>query len=320
MDEQVQIANQDIEVLSQQEMQRVNAAKEIFIQDGNPYPERRIVNFWDIVGIFGIEIVLRILSTTGAALVSATAVGAVMEITVVKMLQVFSAQTDAVNTYGIFYWSMLAFEGGLMASGMTAGRKNGTLKNSSWATVAGFAVTVTAGLLRSLTLLNNPGMEFILAIIFGLVVGVAGPVISYYGSENFGYILKEIQKLQSVFDKEWKSRIQEWGTQFKHAYPRIAKQVFGQDRRLGVRYEDDEHKNGSNPEPKPQEPKKNLRALVKGYLKENAISPSQVGDKAKGGLMEPSEIADSLSLIGSDRDAVRTYMGQFRKEEKEGKW
>jgi hypothetical protein len=309
---------QEIQQLSEQEIRRMEAAQAMFVQQGNPLPKRRMVNAWDVISIFGLEVVLRIASTVGAALVSATAVGAVMEITVKKLLQAFQATTD-VGTSGIFYWSMLAFEGGLMASGMTAGRKNGKLNDSDWALYAGFAVTITAGLLRSLTLLGNPNVEFWLSLLFGLVVGAAGPIISYYGSENFGHILEEIRVLQNIFDSQWKGDLEEWRKRFEATFPRIAKQVFNVDRRRKVRYEDEE-----SPRPEPKQPEhpavENLRALVKSYLKQMGINPSQVGDKKKGALISPSEIADALQLVGSQRDDVRKYNSQFKKDEDNGRW
>jgi hypothetical protein len=276
----------EIQDQSSRELQRRSDARQMYIEDGHPEPERKMVSFGDIVSIFGLEVILRVASTIGAALVSATAVGAVMEITVFKLVEAFAAQTDVSNR-GIFYWSMLAFEGGLMASGMTAGRKNENISDSNWVTWAGFGVTITAGLLRSLTLLGSQNVEFGLSLLFGIVVGIAGPVISFYGSENFGYILKEIKNLQAKFDTEWQDILTEWANGFRAEYPRIAKQVYGEDRRLRVSFSD----NGHEPQ---QKANFSVQPKVKEWLELHSISPHAVGTKP-GDLVSPQQIAEEIA-------------------------
>jgi hypothetical protein len=301
----------EIGQLSQREIAIRTAAKTMYVDEGHPEPKRKIVGFWDVVNMFGLEVVLRIASTIGAALVSATAVGAVMEIMMNQLLTVFHAQTDAVaSTKGIFYWSMLAFEGGLMAGGMTDGRKNTSLSGSRWTKIAGFGVTFTAGLMRSLTLIQNPGVEFWVALLFGLVVAAAGPLISYYGSENFGHILQEIQNYQEVLDRKWKEELEDFTKGFRTEYPRIAKQVYGEDRRLRVKYEDE-----GSPSPTPiEQVRPNFRAELKSLIIARGLTPVQIGDTNQGALVTASTFWGEIGLNRKEKENARKYLNQFRED------
>lgn len=314
MEEQLN-PNQGIMEINQQELVRLEGARQQFVLMGNTIPERRMVSFGDIVSKFGVEVILRVLSTMGAALVSATAVGAVMQLTDQKLRGAFAAETDSVGS-GIFWWSMLAFEGTLMAAGLGKGRKNTGISDSWAPVIAGGVVTVVGGFLRSLTLTNNAGWELFAAWIFAVAVAIAGPVVSFFGSENVGFILQEIQALQDIYDQEWEAQKADWEDRFERFYARFAKQVHGVDRRRKARFEDQQ------PQQVPQQQEEeeensfpNLRGTLWQFLVDNQIDPRQVGDTTKGAAYSPAQIAHLMGITNKrDKDSVRKYVNQFRQK------
>ena len=309
--------NDTIVEIGEEEAQRILQAKRSYVVLGNIEPPRKTVKFKDYLARYGLEIIFIIVSTIGAALVSATRVGSLMEITQRNLSAAFlrvAQGQEVVNptTYGMFYWSMLAFEGSLVAAGLSAGRKKSGITISSWGVAMGFLVTISAGFLSSLTLIEgSSGVELFIAIIFALVSGIGGPIIAFFGSENLGFTMKEMQKLQEEWDTEWKERVRVWSMGLQAYYQRSANQIFGVDRK--------KQRTTSDDQPKPTiDDKDSVMGTVRDYLKQSGILPSQVG---KNGIITVARINDELKITNpTTKNNVSVYISGFRNEEIMGKW
>lgn len=327
----------DITFVSRQEIEMLENGRRLYELQGRRKPVLRIaperkVTKDDVKARFGLDIALVIISTLGAAYLSAVRVGSIMEIAQMNLATTYlQGQTTSLVTNSLVFWaSMFAFEGSLVGYGLHEGRRQEGIRISQTAIFTAFAVTILAGFLASLTLVDAGQLERGIAFVFAGVSGVAASFIAYFGAKNGGFIMQEIESMQAQYDQtreelqrsydlEYAQHMDIWEREFQAAWPRIAKQVYGQDRRRRVSWDNGNgHHDDDETIEEPRIP--NLRASIKAYMKQSGVFPSQVGDPLKGFPFSPASIAEGMGLVGKDRDSVRKYMPKWKEDEKTGRW
>ena len=180
--------------LYEQELQKDNQAFEAYLR--NIYekhvprptpPTEEDLSFWTIAGL---ESSLFVLSAVGAAVLSAVRTGGLFWLLETLLFAKFGTDYQAGgNILGFVSMvaSLLAFEGFLLAFGLTKGRESGKMEVSKIGLNVSMVTVIAAGIFSSFSIvtLTNAQQQF-MDIVLALITGGASALVAFYSSENFG--------------------------------------------------------------------------------------------------------------------------------------
>jgi len=303
----------DVVLDGQREQKMILSAQKIYIDKGNPKPVREKATLGKIITRFGLESIFQVASLLGAMYVSALRVGILMEITQINLIAKFLLQGTTMNLEssiaGMRWASMLAFEGALLSAGFIIGVRLAQRKPNQVVNITALAVTMTAGFLSSLTLVNSGPLSVFISWLFAAVSSVGAPLVVLYMAQNGGFLWKEIINLGSAFDDEYKVKLAEWKVGFEKDYPYISSQVWGEERRRRL----GKFEAGTNSEKKESRTEdRNFAKEIRDYLEANSLTANEVGD-GPGFIITPHVIAEKLGINPS---TMRTNLSRIRENMK----
>jgi len=181
-------------------------------------PSREDLSFWNIAGL---ESSLFTLSAIGAAILSAIRTGGLFYILEVLLIASFNID----NRIGSFFgWTsmitaLLAFEGFLLAYGLTEGRKSGKQEVSKHGLWISMITVVAVGIFSSFSIVSvtsevQTGMNIFLA----LITGGASAFVAFFSTKNLGYILNHVRAEKNRIEAEHRNAFIEWRQEGVDAY------------------------------------------------------------------------------------------------------
>lgn len=212
--------------LYEQELQKDNQAFEAYLR--NIYekhvprptpPTKEDLSFWRIAGL---ESSLFVLSAVGAAFGSAIRTGGLFWLLETLLFAKFGLDEKYSffgDTLGLFsmVFSLLAFEGFLLAHGLAKGRESGKIETSKTGIFVSMLTVIAAGIFSSfgiVDLSDEASVYFNVAL--ALITGVAFGLVAYYSSENFGFILNNVTSKRNKIlsnhqkdDSKWREAARE---------------------------------------------------------------------------------------------------------------
>jgi len=197
-------------------------AQEVYIE--NVYsrkitpPEKPKTTFWSIVGV---DAVLYTISGIGASILSGIRTGGlfyILEQTLLTEYNLGSAITGSLSTASLIT-SLLAFEGFLLATGFSNGRRKGKVTISKWSLFVAFLVVMSAGIFSGLGIIDTTSeMNNILNVILALITAIGAGVITYFGGENIGYSFHFYNEEKKRMIEEYKNEYNEYRENALRAY------------------------------------------------------------------------------------------------------
>lgn len=155
-------------------------------------PTKQELSFWKIAGI---ESSLFVLSAVGAAVLSAIRTGGLFYILEVKLIEKFKLNSILGNSLGglSMITALLAFEGFLIAYGLTKGKESGKIQVSKTGMTVSIATIIMAGIFSSFSIVSvTDDFQMFMNILLALITGSASAIVAFYSSENLGFILNHV--------------------------------------------------------------------------------------------------------------------------------
>jgi len=205
--------------------------------------------------------------------------------------------------------SLFAFEGYLFAVGLRKGRESGRLNTSAWGTGAAFVVSILAGWVSSLPIVDldmSAGTGLILNWLLAFAMGAGATILAYLGAENVG-VLHNVHegKVETIMGK-WHEEKKAWYEFMQRDYRNKGRaKIFGMDSFKEERATPIEKQHVAN-----------VQASVRQYLKDRSLSAWDIGPTSQGKTATPKQICEELGLTTSQEQSnVRVVLGRLRDAE-----
>lgn len=295
----------DEPTIGEEELERIREAKRIYAQKTIPpifvRPKFWSDNWLEVIGL--------LTSAAGTILISAMRVGVVLFLAELSLTQLY--QQAATNSSWLNFLlnaaptiagfsGLFGFETYLFTAGLRQGKKSQRTEISPWGIVMSYIVTISSGLLSSLSLAENA--DWLHNAVQWVVIastGIGAPVLAYYGAFNIGVVQNDYAAKVKEVREEYNEAMKSWEASFNRWYGKYATKIWGVDRSGSIRKE--------KPEKKENEP--SIQSLVEAFLEEKGLLPTQVGVQP-GDVMSPKDIADALGQ--SDSGGVRVALSRLR--------
>lgn len=344
-----------IRAIGAEEQERLGEARKNFVML-HPEPVLEDLEFEEPVYVeptfrneFGLQSASMWLSVIGSVIVSALTVGIMLFISAIRTdANLLSTQSDSwivslakAMPVAFLFAGMVSFEGYSLAHGLAVGREKGKESFSPWALIASFSVMCFAGLMRSFGLADMVNASVFVLFLYDVVttlviiaMGIGAPLIVYFGAINIGAFTskfedkkknskaefhEELKKAKEQFQIEkeelyenYQKHMEKWYADFEKYYRSSAEQLFGVDRTKQRTTKSTSQVQAH------EETGVSIRKLVKDYLKQANILPSQVG---KDLVISVGRLNDELGITDPvQKNNVSVYISGFRNDELTGKW
>lgn len=294
--------------IGQEEVQRLEEAKEIYSIRLRPKPVFTKPTFWEENWL---ETLSLMLSAAGTIIISAMRVGVILFIAELSLTELYASVSDVNQWLGTIlsiaptialFAGFFGFEAYLFSSGLRKGKESGRVEVSVWGIVVSYAVTISSGLLSSLALVGDENWFY--QIMLWLVVastGAGAPILAYFGAFNIGVVRNSYgAKVEESYEKHLEE-VEKWEKSFSSWYARYAQKIWDVDRSTSTRAS----------KSMPHDDGVDIKQAVSDYLESRNLLPTQVGVKP-GDVLSPKNISDALGY--SDSGSVRTALHRLRNE------
>jgi hypothetical protein len=176
------------------------------------------LSFWKIAGL---ESSMFVLSAIGAAILSAIRTGGLFYILEIKLIEKFEIDPLFGNIFGVISMitALLAFEGFLLAFGLTRGKESGRLEVSRVGMVLSLITIVGAGVFSSFSIVSvTDGFQSFMNILLALITGSASAFIAFYAAENLGFILNHVTAKKNEILSDHQEAYMNWREDAVSAY------------------------------------------------------------------------------------------------------
>lgn len=183
-------------------------------------PTEQELSFWNIAGL---ESSLFVMSGIGSAILSAIRTGGLFWILEVLLFSKFDIPSLS-WLGGIFGFlsmasALMAFEGFLLAYGLTKGKESGKMEVSKTGLIISITTVVAAGIFSSFSIVTiSESWQAVMNIILALITGAASALVAYFSSENFGFILNHINAKRTEIRKKHQDEYSSWREQGVKSY------------------------------------------------------------------------------------------------------
>jgi len=188
-------------------------------------PTKNELSFWKIAGL---ESSLFVVSGIGSAILSAIRTGGLFWLLEVLLFDKFKALAWASGFFGFasMIAALMAFEGFLLAYGLTKGKESGRMEVSTTGLWISIVTVMAAGIFSSFSIVTiTDGWQAFMNIVLALITGGASALVAYFSSENFGFILNHItNKKQEILDNHTKA-VLHWREQGIKSYTTARKGI-----------------------------------------------------------------------------------------------
>ncbi len=262
------------------------------------------LSFWKIAGL---ESSLFVVSAIGSAILSAIRTGGLFWLLEELLFQKFEALSWASGIFGFasMVAALMAFEGFLLAYGLTKGKESGKMEVSRTGLIVSLVTVMAAGIFSSFSIVTvSDGWQAFMNILLALITGGASAMVAYFSSENLGFILNHINaKRQEVQDQHQKNAIH-WREQGIKSYNTARKMLIANASSYG-------QVNQSTPTPQPevkQEEQKlskteTANSWISEYVNKNNTLPTN------------QKVSDALSVaIGTAHTRLNQYIFDNQQE------
>jgi len=257
----------------------------------------------------GIEAIATLLSSLGGVILAAVRTATIFYLSEKSLLDTYTT-----NSGEIFAWvkvlfptvamvsALFAVEGYLFSVGLHVGRsKRITTRGVPWGMVFSVGISIVAGVVASLPLVQSLAATSLLNVIFQwilvLMTGIGATILAYYGAENLGSIFMRWEILQLQVEEEYQAAIVVWNTKAQSSYTgRLGKRLFGID-------------NNSKNESGNRKGDVIEKEVVIEFLNTRNLSANNIGVGPEF-IMKPSQIAEAT---GIKPENVRNILSRLRK-------
>ena len=181
-------------------------------------PSGKEMSFWRIAGL---ESSIFVLSAIGAAVLSAIRTGGLFYILEVKLIQKFAIASWFGQTFGLISMaaSLLAFEGFILAYGLTKGKESGRITISKFGLIISLLTIVAAGIFSSFSIVSvSQTMSNGISIVLALITGGAAAGVAFFSSENFGFILNHVIDVRNTKRETHEKNFFKWRSKAVASY------------------------------------------------------------------------------------------------------
>jgi hypothetical protein len=290
--------------VTKEELERLSGHEEIY-EKTHKKPERQVITFNKSLGLENASFVA---TAIGGIVWAAIRTGGIFLVAEERLLISFAVQSVVLRTIlsvlpiVAMFAALFAVEGYLFAQGLVNGRGSGRIATSVWGLVFALAISIVAGIVSSLPIVQSQA-DLTTTILYWVLVVISGPgatILAYFGAHNIGVLRNKWEAMQKVLEDKYNADLAQWYKGMQSDYHRRGrKHIYG---------EDSEEK----------APKKaiatetaHVMSRVKDYLVELGISPNEVGIKSKGYNISPNDIAQHLGF--ADSTSVRVALTRLRK-------
>lgn len=188
-------------------------------------PTKEELSFWRIAGL---ESSLFVMSGIGSAILSAIRTGGLFWLLEELLFKKFEALAWASGLFGFasMVAALMAFEGFLLAYGLTKGKESGKMEVSTTGLWISLVTVMAAGIFSSFSIVNvSDGWQSFMNIILALITGGASALVAYFSSENLGFIMNHINaRKQEIQDAHTKA-VLHWREQGIKSYTTARKGI-----------------------------------------------------------------------------------------------
>jgi hypothetical protein len=299
-----------IDTIAGEELSRIEAYKKIYTET---HPEVKMpegISFWQLMGM---EAIAFYLAALGGVTIAAVRTGGLFMTTEALVLE----KVGTTNTLMITWLPMvamisalLAFEGYLFAIGLRKGRGSGKLNTSRWGTGAAFVVSILAGIVSSLPIVDissSAAISLALSWALALSMGIGGSILAYLGAENIGVLRNIYDAKMAEIELEYRTKKEAWYNKFQTDYrSRGRKNLFG--------IQDPKTKNEIITKAQFQ----NLSQAVENYLKEHNLRASDIGPRTQGHSVTPKNLCEEMGITeNNDISNISVILSRLRQRENE---
>ena len=321
----------EADIKQQVQAEETNQYEEILVNDANAIdayieniylksvpppqaPTSEELSFWVIAGL---EASLFVLSAVGAAILSAIRTGGLFYILEVKLIEKFGLD----KTFGSFLGfismvtALLAFEGFLLAYGLTKGKESGKIQVSKTGLGVSLATVMLVGIFSSFSIVSvTNGWQSFMDILIALSTGAASSLVAFYSSENLGFILNHVRTKRNEITKLHQDSYMEWrnnavASYLKSAYnirTKRSDKIYGASKPLQNTSKNEvENEVASNNTSKPKK-KLKLNEAIKEFIVEIVKSQSRFPAMAeivdKFQCSEPTAFYSMVELIVEEKE------------------
>lgn len=295
--------------LAQDEIARLESYEKIYALT-HPFPKKpEKISFWQMMaleaGAFYIAaiggVVLAAIRTGGLFMATEQLILSKLVTTSNFLVQVLPIMT--------LISSLFAFEGYLFAVGLRKGRESGRLNTSVWGTGAAFVVSILAGWVSSLPIVDintSAGVGLGLYWLLAFAMGAGATILAYLGAENVGVLHNVHESKVAIITEKWQGETKTWYEFMQRDYRnRGRSKIFGMDSFKEEKAAPAEKQHVAN-----------VQASVRQYLKERGLSAWDIGTTSQGKTVSPKAVCEELSLLTpQEQSNVRVVLGRLRDEE-----
>lgn len=197
-------------------------------------PTKEELSFWKIAGL---ESSLFVTSGIGSAILSAIRTGGLFWLLEELLFKKFEALAWASGIFGFLSMvaALMAFEGFLLAYGLTKGKESGKMEVSTTGLWISLITVMAAGIFSSFSIVQvSDGWQAFMNIVLALITGGASALVAYFSSENLGFIMNHIAaKKQEIQDAHTKA-VLHWREQGIKSYTTARKGIMANASSYGL--------------------------------------------------------------------------------------